>query len=82
MTDRERSRSRSPDRGDPPADNDQDYPPAGGDDKSPAAPQDGGGTPANDNDNGDGAGSADEVKLYVGNLDYGTYYNVFLCCGD
>ena len=71
MADRERSRS--PDRGAPPADNDQDYPASGGgDDNAPPAPHDGdNGAGANDN-NGDAAASTDEVKLYVGNLDYGT----------
>uniref|UniRef100_A0A7S4AVL7 RRM domain-containing protein n=1 Tax=Pseudo-nitzschia australis TaxID=44445 RepID=A0A7S4AVL7_9STRA len=74
MSDRERSRS--PERGDPPPEKDQDYPPASGDDKAPAASQDGGSggdAPANDNGDAPGAGSAlDEVKLYVGNLDYAT----------
>ena len=72
MSDRERSRS--PDRGDPPADSEKDFPPAGGDDKYTDTPQDGGGdgAPANNSGDGAGAGGGDEVKLYVGNLDYGT----------
>ena len=71
MSDRERSRS--PDRGDPPADTEKDQPPAAGDDKAPAAPQDAGGdsAPVSNNGDGAGAGGGDEVKLYVGNLDYG-----------
>jgi hypothetical protein len=62
LTMAERSRSRSPDRGAPPADNqDQQYP-------ADANPPQNGGTsqapaPAD--------GNAEEVKLYVGNLDYG-----------
>jgi hypothetical protein len=58
----DRSRSRSPDR-EAPAD-DQQQPPANGD----APPADNGGAPA---DGGDNGGTGDEVKLYVGNLDYG-----------
>lgn len=69
----ERERSRSPDRGDPSADNEQkDPPPAGDDDKAPAVPQDSNGDSAPANNSGDGAGGGEEVKLYVGNLDYGT----------
>lgn len=67
MSDRERSRS--PDRGEPPAESE---PPAAGDDKAPAVPQDSNGDGAPTKDSGDGAGGGDEVKLYVGNLDYGT----------
>jgi len=74
MSDRERSRS--PERGDPPAEKDQEYPSAGGDDKAPAPSQDGGssGDAGNAPANGDatGTGGGDEVKLYVGNLDYAT----------
>ena len=73
MTDRERSRS--PDRGMPSGDNEKDYPPTsgGGDNNDAAAPQDGGGDSniSSGVGGGDGGGSADEVKLYVGNLDYG-----------
>lgn len=63
----DRDRSRSPDRGAPPADDQEDYPPH--DDNA------GGGAAAGDNQNGDsGAGGEDAegVKLYVGNLDYAT----------
>lgn len=67
MSDRERSRS--PDRGEPPAESE---PPAAGDDKAPAVPQDSNGDGAPAKDSGDGAGGGDEVKLYVGNLDYAT----------
>ena len=70
MADRSRSRSRSPDRGAPPA-GDQQYPPAdqaNGDGQQP--PADNGGAPPAENPNGS---TGDEVKLYVGNLDYGTY---------
>lgn len=67
MTDR--SRSRSPDRGAPPADQDQ-YPAS---DNNP--PQNGGDAQGQDGSMGNGAGGDDqngeEVKLYVGNLDYG-----------
>ena len=97
MSDRERSRSRSPDRVDPPAaDTEKDFPPAAapaaapaGDEKAPAAPQDDSGNAnSNSNSNGDsapandsadGAGGGDEVKLYVGNLDYGTLLLVLSC---
>eukprot|EP00525_Craspedostauros_australis_P001424 CAMPEP_0198132522 /NCGR_PEP_ID=MMETSP1442-20131203/58488_1 /TAXON_ID= /ORGANISM="Craspedostauros australis, Strain CCMP3328" /LENGTH=111 /DNA_ID=CAMNT_0043793535 /DNA_START=108 /DNA_END=440 /DNA_ORIENTATION=- len=67
MADRERSRSRSPERGAPPADADQsNEPPAGG-------PADGNPPPSGDNSGPAGdAGGGDEVKLYVGNLDYST----------
>ena len=70
----DRSRSRSPDRGAPPA---EDQPEAAPADAPPAAdaaapaPADGGA----DNNNGT---SGDEVKLYVGNLDYGTFLRGFL----
>lgn len=63
MADRSRSRSRSPDRGAPPADD----PPADaptGEAPPPAANGDAGAS------NPDGS-TGDEVKLYVGNLDYG-----------
>lgn len=73
MADRERSRS--PDRGAPPTDNDQDYPSSvGGDNNAPPASKDGdtGGAPAVSDNNGEGAGSSEEVKLYIGNLDYST----------
>lgn len=67
MADRERSRSRSPEGGAPPADDnqngDQGGPPAGD-----APPAD---APADDAPAGDDGANADEVKLYVGNLDYG-----------
>ena len=80
---RSRSRSRSPERNDDnkPADDDNNAPPAddaptnNGDDKN-------GGSAPPANDGGDG-GNGDEVKLYVGNLDYGkllvsiTYYNYY-----
>lgn len=55
MSERERSRSRSPARdgeGGPPTDN--------------------GAPPSNENGGPPASGGADEVKLYVGNLDYGT----------
>jgi len=83
MSDRERSRSRSPDP--PVAGTEKDFPPAGvpasataGDEKAPADPQDdsananSNGDSAPPNDSADGAGGGDEIKLYVGNLDYGT----------
>jgi hypothetical protein len=62
MADRSRSRSRSPEGGPPPADDpphdeNGDAPP-----KGDAHPKD---APAGD--------EGEEVKLYVGNLDYGTY---------
>jgi hypothetical protein len=60
----DRSRSRSPDRG-APADDQQppsDAPPAD------APPADGGAQSGGDMNGGGG----EEVKLYVGNLDYGT----------
>jgi len=72
MTDRERSRSRSPDRLEASGDNGKDYPSTSdGDNNDPVAPHDRGG------DSGEGAqanssSSTDEVKLYVGNLDYAT----------
>ena len=62
----ERERSRSPDRGAPPAD-DKEYPPGSN------APDDRG---SGDDDNGagqNGGGDDDGIKLYVGNLDYGAY---------
>lgn len=68
MADRERSRSRSPEGGAPPAEDttqngdDQGAPPA---DNAPPADGSGGDAPAGDD-------ATDEVKLYVGNLDYGT----------
>jgi len=52
----DRSRSRSPDRGAPPAD--ENHAPGGGDAGDPS-----------------GGGDGEEVKLYVGNLDYGTCQN-------
>jgi nucleolin len=73
MSDRERSRS--PDRGAPPTD-DQDYPPH--DNGAPSDGHgDGNGNAANSADqNGDfgsgGGDDADGVKLYIGNLDYAT----------
>ncbi len=74
MSDRERSRS--PDRGEPPVKSEpNDAPPAannGEDAAPPAAPQDSNGDIAPANTGGDGASGEDEVKLYVGNLDYGT----------
>lgn len=65
MADRERSRSRSPEGGAPPAEDanqngDDQVPPAGD-----APPAEGGDA------SGAGDDGADEVKLYVGNLDYG-----------
>lgn len=57
----DRSRSRSPDRGAPPADDQQP--------RSDAPPADHGGDAGGDANNGGG----EEVKLYVGNLDYGEY---------
>jgi len=74
MSDRERSRS--PDRGEPPVKSEpNDAPPAannGEDAAPPAAPQDSNGDIAPANTGGDGASGEDEVKLYVGNLDYAT----------
>jgi hypothetical protein len=60
----------------PSGDNEKDYPPTsggGGDNNDVAAPQESGdGAQANiSSGGGDGGGGADEVKLYVGNLDYG-----------
>ena len=75
----ERERSRSPERGDPPAEDEKkDPPPAAGDSEpAPAAPQDSNGdaapAPAPAADSGDAGKGSDEVKLYVGNLDYGTW---------
>ncbi len=75
MSDRERSRS--PDRGDPPKEEANEAPPApapapiNGDDKPPAAPQDSNGDSAPANNSGDAGSGGDQVKLYVGNLDYG-----------
>lgn len=56
----DRSRSRSPDRGGPPGDDQQ---------PSSGAPADGG------HDSGANGGdmNGEEVKLYVGNLDYGAF---------
>jgi hypothetical protein len=54
MSERERSRSRSPAR------------------DGESAPADNGAPPANDAPPA-GAGGGEEVKLYVGNLDYGTF---------
>ena len=67
MADRSRSRSRSPDRGAPPA-GDQSYPPAESNGDAAPPPADAGAPPPADAGAG---GSGDEVKLYVGNLDYG-----------
>ena len=71
----DRSRSRSPDRGAPPADQEQ-YPASdnnppqnGGDDQGQQPPMNGSGS-GDANDAG-GSGNGEEVKLYVGNLDYG-----------
>lgn len=64
----DRDRSRSPDRGAPPAD-DQQPPPA-----ADAPPADAGAPPADAGappPGGDAGG--EEVKLYVGNLDYGKF---------
>lgn len=74
MADRERSRSRSPEGGAPPAEE----PAQNGEDAAPAdAP------PAEGASAGDGApagdDATDEVKLYVGNLDYGTLRWCRLC---
>jgi hypothetical protein len=66
MADRERSRSRSPKGGAPADDANQN-----GDDQGPPAgdaPPAGGGDAQNGGDDGE---NPDEVKLYVGNLDYG-----------
>jgi hypothetical protein len=62
LTMADRSRSRSPDRGAPPADQAQDYPPQNGADQG--APADNSAPPVE---------SGEEVKLYVGNLDYGKF---------
>jgi nucleolin len=68
----DRDRSRSPDRGAPPADDHQDYPPqddnaSGGGDAPPA-----GGDHHNGDSGAAGGEDAEGVKLYVGNLDYAT----------
>lgn len=55
----DRSRSRSPDRGAPPAD------------EPPAAPSNGDAPPAPAPASNPDGSTGDEVKLYVGNLDYG-----------
>jgi hypothetical protein len=66
MTDRERSRSRSPEGGAPPAEDAN----QNGDDQAPPA----GDAPQGEAPAGDGGDDgADEVKLYVGNLDYGMF---------
>ena len=69
----DRDRSRSPERGAPPADD------AAADTAAPAPAADGGDAPApapaDNNAAGAEGGSGDEVKLYVGNLDYGTFCN-------
>eukprot|EP00531_Pseudo-nitzschia_arenysensis_P015161 CAMPEP_0116149502 /NCGR_PEP_ID=MMETSP0329-20121206/18993_1 /TAXON_ID=697910 /ORGANISM="Pseudo-nitzschia arenysensis, Strain B593" /LENGTH=358 /DNA_ID=CAMNT_0003645843 /DNA_START=121 /DNA_END=1197 /DNA_ORIENTATION=- len=72
MSDRERSRS--PDRGDPIKEEANDAPPAptNGDDNPPAAPQDSNGDSAPANTSGDAGSGGEQVKLYVGNLDYAT----------
>lgn len=59
----DRSRSRSPDRGAPPAEQAQEYPQNGADQGAPAAD-----TSAPPAESG-----GEEVKLYVGNLDYGKF---------
>lgn len=72
--DRSRSRSRSPDRSGADGGQDQyqqnDAPPPdnGGSEAPPAADQNGAGNAGG----GDGGGTGEEVKLYVGNLDYAT----------
>ena len=63
MADRSRSRSRSPEGRAPPADNPHD-------ENGDAPPK--GDAPQADAPAGD---EGEEVKLYVGNLDYGTYSN-------
>ena len=70
----ERERSRSPERGDPPAEDEKKDPPSAAGESEPAAPQDSNGdaAPAPAADSGDAGKGSDEVKLYVGNLDYGT----------
>jgi len=100
MADRERSRS--PDNGG--GDGGGNAPPAAGDEGAPASDpqqQDGGGDAgggATENggaggggdggDNGGAGGEGEGVKLYVGNLDYGTLFPLCLlgccpamCCG-
>ena len=75
MADRERSRSRSPERNDggdaAPGgysnDDNQDKGPTGDDQNQAPPPQGGGDGGADQNAGGEG----EEVKLYVGNLDYG-----------
>jgi len=75
MADRERSRSRSPEGGAPPEDANQNGDdhgaPSAGDAPHAEAPA------AGDAPAGDDAG--DEVKLYVGNLDYGTCCLIWTC---
>jgi hypothetical protein len=64
-----RSRSRSPDRGDAAPDGDappQDAAPPADAGADAAPPADGGAPPATD-------GGAEDVKLYVGNLDYSKF---------
>ena len=73
----DRSRSRSPDRGAPPAEQEQ-YPAAdnnppqnGGDDQGQQPANGGGSGDANEASADGGGAGGEEVKLYVGNLDYG-----------
>lgn len=66
----DRDRSRSPERGAPPADDSSSYPPQDGDAGGTRPADDGPPPPADAN--GDG-GSGEEVKLYVGNLDYSEF---------
>jgi len=65
MADRSRSRSRSPDRGGPPSDQPPADQPLGNDGAPPADDAAQAPAPAQD-------GAGEEVKLYVGNLDYAT----------
>ena len=65
MSDRERSRSRSPEPRTAQSDH---YDENGNDPKADR----------HDNGGGDGGDNPDEVKLYIGNLDYGTYRTFYL----
>jgi len=67
----DRGRSRSPDRGEPSRNNEKDYALSGGDNNDTATPPNGGGD-RGDSTQANSSNGADEVKLYVGNLDYAT----------
>lgn len=71
----DRGRSRSPDRGEPSRNNEKDYALSGGDNNDTATPPNGGGD-RGDSTQANSSNGADEVKLYVGNLDYGKQLNL------